>query len=160
MGNRKFRKIGVGGTFEIIHSGHIKLISTALSLGNEVIFGITSDDFASKYKNYKVKPLRVRVLNLKSIIHQIDSEARYSIEILDDPYGSAVNDNSMNAIVVSIETLLRAFEINEIRSQRKLKPLHLIVIPMIRNGYGEKISVSLIKSLIASKESSRSSKNI
>lgn len=159
MSNRKFRKVGVGGTFEIIHSGHIKLISTALSLGDEVIFGITSDDFASKYKNYKVKPLRVRTLNLKSIIHQIDSEAKYSIEILNNPYGSAINDNSMNAIVVSIETLSRAFEINEIRSQRKLKPLHLIVIPMIRDGYGERISVSLIKSFSASKDTPRSSEN-
>jgi len=106
VSNRKFRKVGVGGTFEIIHSGHIKLISTALSLGDEVIFGITSDDFASKYKNYKVKPLRVRTLNLKSIIHQIDSEAKYSIEILNNPYGSAIKVSETSFMKYSTKYIL------------------------------------------------------
>ena len=38
----------------------------------------------------------------------------------------------MEAIVVSTETVQKAFEINKTRSKRKLQPLIIITVPMMR----------------------------
>ena len=40
-------KVGIGGTFNVLHKGHRALLDKALEIGDEVVVGLTSDRFAS-----------------------------------------------------------------------------------------------------------------
>ncbi len=42
----KFDLIATGGTFDIIHKGHIELLKKAFEISSNTIIGLTSDDFA------------------------------------------------------------------------------------------------------------------
>ena len=44
----KFSLIAMGGTFDIIHQGHITLLSTGFEISDKVIIGLTSDEFVQK----------------------------------------------------------------------------------------------------------------
>ena len=58
---------------------------------------------------------------------------KYRAEIipLNDPYGPTVSSSEIEAIVVSRETELRAYEINEVRKKNGLPLLEIIVIEMV-----------------------------
>ena len=45
---KKYARIAVGGTFDILHKGHEKLINSTFELSDEVFIGLTSDGFANK----------------------------------------------------------------------------------------------------------------
>ena len=42
----KYDAVALGGTFDIIHIGHIALLEKGFSISKKVIIGLTSDDFA------------------------------------------------------------------------------------------------------------------
>ena len=44
----KFDLIATGGTFDIIHKGHIELLKKAFEISSNVIIGLTSDELAEK----------------------------------------------------------------------------------------------------------------
>ncbi|MGC9153511.1 MAG: phosphopantetheine adenylyltransferase [Vulcanisaeta sp.] len=145
MKNLKFRKVAVGGTFDTLHTGHTALLFTALNYGHKVLVGVTSDEFAQAYKTYKVKPLKVRMLNLRSLIKELGGGDDVIIDVINDPYGPTIVDPTIDSIVVSLETLPRAIEINNLRRERGLRPLYIIVVPIIKDGFGNKISSTLIR---------------
>jgi pantetheine-phosphate adenylyltransferase len=146
MRGLKFRKVAVGGTFDTLHTGHTALIFTALNYGRKVLVGVTSDEFAQAYKTYKVKSLKIRVLNLRSLVKELGgNDNDVIIDVINDPYGPTIVDPTIDAIVVSLETLPRAIEINNLRRERGLRPLYIIAVPIIRDGFGNKVSSTLIR---------------
>jgi len=144
----KFRNVVVGGTFDTLHSGHIKLLATATLIGERVLIGLTSDAFASSYKQYKVKPFSVRLVNLKNLISLIAPEREVVYTEINDPYGPAIADPKLEAIVASIETLPRALQINDLRSERGLRPMEVVVISTVRDGYGHVLSSTYIRRVL------------
>ena len=44
----KFSLVATGGTFDIIHRGHLTLLANAFEISNKVIIGLTSDEFIQK----------------------------------------------------------------------------------------------------------------
>nr|AIE93446.1 Cytidyltransferase-related domain-containing protein [uncultured marine thaumarchaeote AD1000_36_B08]AIF23058.1 Cytidyltransferase-related domain-containing protein [uncultured marine thaumarchaeote SAT1000_12_G09] len=53
MKNMEFALVALGGTFDIIHAGHIALLDKGFSISKKVILGLTSDELAEKKgKNY------------------------------------------------------------------------------------------------------------
>ena len=44
----EFSMIALGGTFDIIHAGHIALLDKGFSISEKVIIGLTSDELAEK----------------------------------------------------------------------------------------------------------------
>ncbi|ACB39056.1 phosphopantetheine adenylyltransferase [Pyrobaculum neutrophilum] len=141
----KFRTVVLGGTFDTLHSGHVKLLATATLIGERILIGLTSDSFASTYKQYKVRPLSVRLGNVKNLMSLIAPDREVVYTEIDNPYGPAVELPSLDAIVASIETAPRALEINEERARRGLRPMEIVVISTVRDGFGHVLSSTYIR---------------
>lgn len=144
--DQRLRAVTVGGTFDVMHKGHWFLLEEAFEVGERVIIGITTDEFARRLK----KPHRIdcfkkrlsdvkRFLNVNGLIH------RAVLIPLEDPYGPAVDENEIEGIIVSEETEPRAEEINQIRVGNGLRPLLIFVIKMILADDGKPISSTRIR---------------
>ena len=136
----------MGGTFDHLHQGHKYLIQIGLIFSKKLVIGIISDDLL-KNKAYasKIEPYQLRKSSLLAYISSISSLDRVEIEKLDDIYGSAIYDPEYEAIIVSQETYNTALKINEIREEKGLKPLLIIVIPLIKDENNKKISSTEIR---------------
>ena len=43
-----FDLVAMGGTFDVIHSGHMELLGKSFSISSKVIIGLSSDQLAEK----------------------------------------------------------------------------------------------------------------
>ena len=135
----------VGGTFDPLHDGHKRLITRSFELAGKegsVTIGLTSDTFASK-KSHPIKPYPVRKANLERYIQEQEFPAAYSIEELNDRYGSAV-EADFDALVVSEETLPIAKDINILRKERGLRKVDIHQITCVLAEDGKWISSTRI----------------
>ena len=133
----RFKKVVVGGTFDYLHLGHKALIEKAFEVGRQVIIGLTSDEMIKKNS----APYIERKKKLKKFL----KSKNYEILELKDPYGPAIVEEEIEAIVVSKETRARAAEINEIRKRRGLAPLEIVVVPFVLSENGRPISSERIR---------------
>lgn len=141
MKRKRYHKVALGGTFDKFHEGHHKLIEKAFEIGDEVLIGVTSDEFAG-YKG-NIEPYNIRMSNLKPIIKEFNG--RYSITRLNDPYGPTIHVDDIEAIVVSEETEPTALQINKKRNEKGLKPIDIITIRMVLAEDGKPISSTRIR---------------
>ncbi len=44
----RYDVVAMGGTFDMIHAGHMKLLNKAFSISKKTIIGLTSDELAAK----------------------------------------------------------------------------------------------------------------
>ena len=137
-----YKKVAVGGTFDKLHKGHEALTRTAFKMGDCVLIGITSDEFASN-KSHDIESCQTRIKRLTNIISDYDKE--YEIKEIVDPSGTADKDPELEAIVVSEETEQSAVNINKIRIKNGLDPLDIIVIEWILADDGVPISSTRIR---------------
>jgi pantetheine-phosphate adenylyltransferase len=138
----EYKKIAVGGTFDKFHKGHEKLLSTAFEMGQEVLVGITSDDFASN-KKHEIEKLSYRIQRINDFCSKFNK--KYEIKEIFDSYGTADKDPDMEAIVVSKETEKTAELINMERLKNGLNLLDIIVIEWILAYDGNPISSTRIR---------------
>ncbi len=130
-------KIMVGGTFDPLHDGHKTLIARSFELagpGGHVAIGLTTDAFASR-KQHPVRIFEERRKNLEKFIRSRNFPAEWSIEPLNDRYGSAL-DADFDALVVSEETLQAATEINRLRREhgKRKVDIHQITCVLAEDG--------------------------
>jgi pantetheine-phosphate adenylyltransferase len=144
---KSFKLVATGGTFDLLHKGHYALLSKAFEVGEHVIIGVTSDEFATKQKpNEKLmNRYSQRVRNLEKAISCRFGDVGYTISKLDNIYGPTVISNKVEAIVSSNETKSNASEINVVRRKNGLQPLKVITIPTVRSKDAIKISSSRIR---------------
>jgi pantetheine-phosphate adenylyltransferase len=143
----KYDLVATGGTFDVIHVGHLALLSKAFEVGKKVIIGVSSDAFVSiaKANNKLNHNYEERVSNLKEKIEEKFGNVTYEITRLDDVYGPTVIYGHVQAIVSSTETAVNGHLINEIRSRNGLQPLNIISVNMIRAEDGYPISSTRIR---------------
>jgi len=65
-----FDLVAMGGTFDIIHSGHMALLNKAFSISTKVIIGVTSDQLAVKKGKNPENDYSKRISLLKSTIEE------------------------------------------------------------------------------------------
>ena len=128
----KFKIVAVGGTFDEFHKGHRALLMKAFEVGDRVLIGLCSDDFAKRLmKPHRVATYEERLEELKKFLRRHGWLDQAEIFPLHDPYGVTLSSGCVEAIVVSRETEPRAHEINEKRRAKGLPPLHIVVIEMV-----------------------------
>ncbi len=137
----RYKLVGVGGTFDILHRGHEALLKKAFEIGERVVIGLTSDETTNK----KVRPYRERKKVIKDFLNENKFLERCTIIELKDPLGPAADDRRMDAIVVSEETKFRADEINNIRRRKGFSPLKVVIIPLVLADDSKPISSTRIK---------------
>ena len=131
-------KVMVGGTFDPLHDGHKSLLSRSFELAGprgHVVIGLTSDTFASR-KTHPIRPFSQREADLDQYISSMGFSTTWTIEQLNDRYGSAL-DADFDAIIVSEETLPVAVEINKLRRRngRKKVDIHQISCVLAEDGH-------------------------
>ncbi len=126
-----FRKVVVGGTFNRLHKGHRVIIETAFQVGESIVIGLTSDEFASRFRVLKTNPYPKRKSQLDNYITSLKERKPYEVVRIEDSYGIATLEPEIDCIVVSEETLLRAEEINAIRFKKGLEKITIIVTPIV-----------------------------
>ena len=141
----KFSLIAMGGTFDIIHRGHLTLLSTAFEISEKVIIGLTSDEFVQKKGKNPIHKYDERLKNLTSIIFKKFPNSYFEISQLNNDFGPAVLQKEVQALVVSDETKNQGYILNKLRSERNLSPVEVIVVPMSLAKDGERISTTRIK---------------
>ena len=141
----KFSLIAMGGTFDIIHHGHITLLSTAFDISEKVIIGLTSDEFVQKKGKNPIHKYDERLKNLTSIIFKKFPNSYFEISQLNNDFGPAVFEKEVQALVVSDETKNQGNILNKLRTERNLSPVEIIVVPMTLAKDGKKISTTRIK---------------
>lgn len=136
----------MGGTFENLHAGHVKLISIAFKLGTHVVVGLTSDKMAFKMRKRAVRRYNQRKKEITEFIESLGERVSYEIIGINDPYGPSIIRDDVHILIVSTETFPVALDINRKRRERGLPPLGIYVINLLETETGLKISSSLIKS--------------
>ena len=137
--------VAMGGTFDAIHSGHMALLNKAFSISSKVIIGLTSDQLATKKGKNLVNDYSKRLSLLKSVIEKNFPNISYEISKLENDFGPAVIEGSVKALVVSEETSNKGLLLNDLRTERNLPPVKIVVVPMVLAEDGKVISTTRIK---------------
>jgi pantetheine-phosphate adenylyltransferase len=138
---KQYKKIAVGGTFDRFHNGHKKLLEEAFKHGEMVVIGVTSNAFAEKKGD--VESCNIRMDNLNSFLSTTHNN--FQIARLDDSYGSSIYEDDFDAIIVSEETEPTALKINNIRKNKGMEVLDIIVISFVYAEDGIPISSTRIR---------------
>ena len=142
---QKYDIVALGGTFDIIHDGHMKLLNKAFSISNKTIIGLTSDKLAAKKGKNLLKNHHQRFEALKSVIEKNFPKSSYVISRLENDFGPAVIEDSVQALVVSKETSNKGILLNELRAKGNLRPVETVIVPMVLAEDGGIISTTRIK---------------
>ncbi|MEK9208414.1 MAG: adenylyltransferase/cytidyltransferase family protein, partial [Patescibacteria group bacterium] len=56
----QYHLVVCGGTFDLLHKGHVSFLKQILEKTDKVIIGITSDTYVSKFKNKQTEDFKTR----------------------------------------------------------------------------------------------------
>ena len=135
----------MGGTFDVVHIGHMALLDKAFSISSKVIIGLSSDQLAKKMGKNLTNDYIKRLSLLKSVIEKNFPNSSYEISKLENDFGPAVIEGSVKALVVSEETSDKGIRLNELRAKKNLSPARIVVVPMVLAKDGKAISTTRIK---------------
>jgi len=141
----EFSLVAMGGTFDIIHRGHLTLLSNAFDISDKVIIGLTSDEFAESKGKIPINTYDQRLKNLESAISKEFGKTSFQISKLDNDFGPAVLEKEVEALIVSDETSNQGVVLNKLRQERNLLPVRVVVVPMFLAKDGSRISTTRIK---------------
>ncbi len=145
MQKKRFRVVAVGGTFDHLHKGHKALLSKTFDVGDLVVIGVTSDEFAKKLGKRLDHDYRSRVASLRRYLASAFRGQKYEIHSLNDYFGPAIYKGKVEAIVVSKETTSRVKMANDERRKLGYKPLRKVVIDWVLAEDGKPISSTRIR---------------
>ena len=138
--------VALGGTFDPVHDGHRKLFEHAFELG-DVTVGLTSDELApaTRHVDRVVRPFEERKRDLEGELRGFaaDYDREFDVRKLEEPTGIAT-EPKFDALVVSPETRETGERINDIRADRGLDPLDIVVVEHVRAEDGDIISSTRI----------------
>jgi len=153
MAAKRFRKIALGGTFDILHRGHEHVLRLAFSLGEKVSLGLSTDRLASEIKGGRpVRPFEQRKAEILAFLSREGLADRVEIVPINHRFGTAAEASELEAILVSQENLPLVKLINEERRRKGLRELEVIVFDKVLAEDGKPISSARIRLGIIDRE--------
>ena len=141
----KYELVATGGTFDMIHKGHLELLKKAFEISSTVIIGLTSDELAEKKGKKISNNYSARLVSLTSVIEQNFPRSSFRISKLDNDFGPAVLEGDVQALVTSDETAFQGDVLNKLRAEKNIPKVDVVIVPMVLAKDGKKISTSRIK---------------
>jgi pantetheine-phosphate adenylyltransferase len=142
----RFKLVGVSGTFDRLHIGHKALLRKAFEVSEHVMIGLTTRRMVQhKTLAKKIEPYNTRKKKLEEFLKEEGYRERAEIMSLDDPYGPAIMDAGLEALVATEETLPGVKKINIIRGEKGLPPLEIVIVPIILDQDGQRVSSTRIR---------------
>lgn len=130
---RRYGRVALGGTFDRFHVGHEALLGTAFQLGRSVAIGLTSRRFLKdhpKPAREAIAPEAVRRRVLARWLARRYPTKRWTVVPLHDRFGRSV-EVGIDALVVSADTAEGGRAVNRERRRRGLRPVPLVVVPLV-----------------------------
>ncbi|MGI0082413.1 MAG: phosphopantetheine adenylyltransferase [Nitrosopumilaceae archaeon] len=141
----QFKLVALGGTFDIIHKGHVALLQKGFSISSKVIIGLTSEELAAKKGKKLLHTYSQRLEALQSMLRKNFPNSNYEISKLDNDFGPAILEGAVEALVVSEETIEKGKILNDLRSKKHLAPVQVVSVPLVFAQDGKRISTTRIK---------------
>lgn len=153
MSNYKYHKVGLGGTFDRLHSGHKKLLDYAFSVSEFVSIGVTTNDFASeKQLSEIITSFNQRKNLLEQYLNNKGYSGRFSLVSISDVYGPTLTDTQIEALIVSKASIDGAKEVNRARADNNLKPLKIEIIDLFEDENHVTLSSSRVRAGVVNQE--------
>ncbi|UXI19512.1 Alcohol dehydrogenase class-3 [Sarcoptes scabiei] len=137
ISDKVYDNVVIGGTFDNLHNGHKILLSTAqLKCINSLVIGVTDRQMVrSKTLHELIADPEVRIQSLREYLQDVDPFIHYEICTISDPFGPAIVDENLQAIIVSEETIRGGEKINEIRHSKRMSNLDIEVIKLLEDDH-------------------------
>lgn len=144
---KRYGQVALGGTFDILHRGHLELLRKSFEIGLFVIIGVTSDEFVREKLNKQIiNPYLVRVQNLRNVLQMEIKVNNYEITKLNDSFGPVMISGDIDCLVVSNETEEKGKTINHLRADLGLPAIDVVSVKLVLAEDGIPISSSRIRS--------------
>lgn len=148
---KQYKNVLVGGTWDRLHLGHKFILLTALSSGEKVVVGVSSEKMSKDKRNSEsIESFDKRKDHLEKFLNKYEIMGDYEVERIDSPEGSAIEKGE--AIVITDETINNARRINKKRKKDNRKLLELIEVERVKAFDGDPISSSRIRAGKINKE--------
>ena len=141
----KFNLVATGGTFDIIHKGHLELLKKSFEISSTVIIGLTSDELAIKKGKKLINNYSDRLVALTSTIEKNFPNSSFRISKLNNDFGPAVLEGDVEALITSSETSFQGDILNKLRLEKNLPKVEIVIVPMVLAKDGKRISTTRIK---------------
>jgi pantetheine-phosphate adenylyltransferase len=142
----KFSHVILGGTFDHLHRGHKKMLDLAFSLGKKVSLGVATEKlYRDKFLRETIEDIKVRKKAVEDYLSAKKWRDRTQFFYIADIYGPSIKDKSIDAILVSRVTYKNAKKINQIREEKRLPALKIVVAPDVTGGDGQLITSERIR---------------
>lgn len=142
---KQFGTVALGGTFDIIHKGHLALLSKAFSISSHAIIGLTGDELVKKMGKKVLNNYSKRLELLQSTIQEHFPNSSYTISKLENDFGPAAIEGKVDALVVSEETSNKGEILNDLRQKKNLPKVEVVIVSLVLAKDGGRISTTRIK---------------
>jgi pantetheine-phosphate adenylyltransferase len=143
---RRYRLVATGGTFDVIHRGHLALLQKAFEVSESVIIGVTSDKFAAERGKKIVNNYSERTSSLSKLLDNMFKNQKYQIKELNEDFGPALYTNDVEALIASKETAHKGALLNKLRGEKGLRPVDVVTVDLVLAKDGKRISSTRIRS--------------
>jgi phosphopantetheine adenylyltransferase/dephospho-CoA kinase len=135
---KMYRRVCLGGTFDTIHEGHRRLLNQSLSQCSECLtIGVTDESMIRKKTLWElIAPVEERIAAVRLYCENyLKDNSRTGLKLnivpISDPFGPAITDTSLEAIIVSDETIGGAEKINLIRTGNNMSALQVVSVRLV-----------------------------
>lgn len=135
----QFEIVGLGGTFDRLHSGHKLFLDIAVYYGKNIHIGLINPSYLSKIHKKSAKNIQTYQERQKNVEeHLLMRNAGNRISKIDSPGmdRTLAAESNLSALVVSQETYPGAITINQLRFKNKKPKVAIIVIPRVIRADG------------------------